>query len=147
MKHACLLIADAHQNMSRAVQKLLEGLFDVVVVVADGESLLEVSVALRPDLIIVDISLPFSGSGNILRNLRLNALLPRVKIIVLSIHDEVEVVHEMFAAGAVGFVLKCAAATDLVSAVSEVLQDRKYVSPAVQSESRALAEERMKYVE
>lgn len=147
MKPACLLIADAHQNMSMAVQKLLQDFFERVIIVADGESLLNVSCDFRPDLIIVDLSLPFSGRGNILRNLRLNALLPHTKIIVLSIHDEVEAVREMFTAGAMGFVLKGAAATDLVSAVSEVLQDRRYVSPGVQMEGRALVKNEMKHVE
>jgi DNA-binding NarL/FixJ family response regulator len=139
MKHGRLVIADAHQNMLEAVQRLLGSLFEAVVMVADGDSLLHVSRALMPDLIIVDLSLPVSGTGNVLRHLRLRALLPPVKVVVLSIHDEAEAVREAYAAGAMGFVLKRAAATDLIPAVSEVLRDRRYVSPGVQPDGKAPA--------
>jgi DNA-binding NarL/FixJ family response regulator len=140
VKHARLLIADAHQNMLEAVRRLLRGLFEVVVMVADGDSLTQISVAVKPDLIIVDLSLPVSGTGNALRHLRLNDSLPSAKVIALSIHDETEAVREAFAAGAMGFVLKRAAATDLIPAVSMVLHDHRYISPGVQAEGRASAE-------
>ena len=125
--------------MLEAVQGLLRDLFEAVVMVADGDSLLQVSTALKPDLIIVDLSLPISGTGNVLRHLRLKAPSHPAKVIVLSIHDEAEAVREAFAAGAMGFVLKRAAARDLIPAVSEVLRDRRYVSPGVQAEGRASA--------
>jgi DNA-binding NarL/FixJ family response regulator len=141
VKHALLLIADAHQNMLGAVQGLLGSLFEAVVMVTDGDSLLQISTALKPDLIIVDLSLPFSGTGNILRQLRLKAILPPTKVIVLSIHDEAEAVREAFAAGVMGFVLKRAAATDLILAVSEVFQDQRYVSPGIQADVYASAED------
>ena len=137
VKHAHLVIADAHHNMLEAVQRLLGGLFEAVVMVADGDSLLRVSTALKPDLMIVDLSLPVSGTGNVLRHLRLQASSPPAKVIVLSIHDEVEAVREAFAAGAMGVVLKRAAATDLIPAVSDVFRDHRYVSPGVQAEGRA----------
>ncbi len=136
MKYACLLIADAHQNMLEAVRRLLRGLFEVVVMVADGDSLTQILTAVKPDLIIVDLSLPVSGTGNALRHLRLNDSLPPAKVIALSIHDEVEAVREAFAAGAMGFVLKRAAATDLIPAVAKVLQNESYVSPGVQAACR-----------
>jgi DNA-binding NarL/FixJ family response regulator len=140
MKHARLVIADAHQNMLEAVHRLLGGLFEVVAMVADGDSLLQVSTALKPDLIIVDLSLPASGTGSVLRHLSLGAFSSPAKVIVMSIHDEVEAVREVFAAGAMGFVLKRAAATDLIPAVSDVLRDRRYVSPGAQAEGRVLTE-------
>jgi DNA-binding NarL/FixJ family response regulator len=141
MKYARLLIADAHQNMSNAISRLLQSLFEEVVIVADGESLLEASLALRPNLIIVDLSLPFSGKGNILRNLHLNTLLPQTKVIVLSVHDEPEAVRETFTAGAMGFVLKGAAATDLLAAVNDVLHDHRYISPGVQPAGLVLSDD------
>lgn len=137
MKRARLVIADAHHNMLEAIHKLLGGLFGAVVMVADGDSLLQVSTALNPELIIVDLSLPVSGTGNVLRHLRLTAPLPSTKVIVLSVHDEAEAVREALTAGALGFVLKRAAATDLMPAVSAVLRDARYVSPGVQVEDRA----------
>jgi DNA-binding NarL/FixJ family response regulator len=145
LKHARLLIADAHPNMLEAVRRLLRGLFDVVVMVADGDSLIQVSAAMKPDLIVVDLSLPVSGTGNALRHLRLHNSLPPAKLIVLSIHDEAEAVREAFAAGVMGFVLTRAAATDLLPAVNNVLHDQRYVSPGVQAEARSLAECEIEY--
>jgi DNA-binding NarL/FixJ family response regulator len=140
VKYPHLVIADAHQEILAAVQRLLRDFFEQVVMVADGDSLLQVVAALKPDLIIVDLSLPVSGTGNILRHLRLKDLLPPPRLIVLSIHDEVEAVREAFSTGAMGFVLKRAAATDLIPAVNDVLRDRRYVSPGVQAEDRASTE-------
>lgn len=140
MKHSLLLIADAHHNMLEAVRRLLGDLFETVVMVADGDSLLRASAALRPDLIIVDLSLPFSGTGNVLRHLRMRSSLPHAKVIVLSIHDEAEAVRETFATDAMGFVLKRAAATDLLPAVNEVLRGHRYVSPGVASDDEVTAE-------
>ena len=135
VKHARLLIADAHQNMLEAIRGLLRDIFEVVVMVADGDSLMQVSTAMKPDLIIVDLSLPVFGTESTLRQLRLDDVVPSAKVIVLSIHDEAEAVREAFAAGAMGFVLKRAAATDLIPAVSKVLHNRRYLSPGVQADA------------
>ena len=139
MRPTRLLIADAHQNMLEAIRRLMHGLFDVVVMVADEDSLVHVSGAVKPDLIIVDLSLPVSGADNVLRQLNLHDFLPPARVIALSIHDEPEAVREAFAAGATGFVLKRAAATDLLPAVNRVLQGETYVSPSIPAESRAAA--------
>ncbi len=139
MKHSRLVIADAHAEIRDAIQELLQGLFEAVVAVSHGDSLFQVIAAQKPELIIVDLSLPVSGTGNVLRHLRLKEVFPPTRLIVLSIHDEVEAVHEAFAAGATGFVLKSAAATDLIPAVREVMRDHRYVSPGVRAETDASA--------
>jgi DNA-binding NarL/FixJ family response regulator len=131
VKPALLLVGDAHQNMLDAVWRLLRELFEAVVMAPDGDSLLQVFRAMAPDLVIVDFSLPVSGAENVLRRLRLKESAPRARVIVLSVHDEPEAASEAFAAGAMGFVLKRAAATDLIPAVRRVLQDQTYVSPGV----------------
>jgi DNA-binding NarL/FixJ family response regulator len=135
--HARLLIADSHSNMVKAVQGLLSDLFDTVVAVSDEDSLLQNAAALKPDLIIVDLSLPVSGAGNVLCLLRALYSAPAGKIIVLSIHDEAATARESLAAGAMGFVLKRSAATDLIPAVHEVLRDHAYISPGVQGDRSA----------
>ena len=141
MKHARLLVADAHQNMREGVRTLVAELFEAVVMVADEDSLLQMAATLKPDLIIVDLSLPVSGTKNILRRLHSLDLTAPAKVIVLSIHDEAEAVGEAMAAGATGFVLKRSAATDLIPAIQEVLCGRVYVSPGVQADlSVAVAE-------
>ena len=134
MKQGQVLLADRHQNVLAGIRSLLETIFETVVMVADEASLLEAAERLEPDLAIIDISLPVSTEENIARRLRNRH--PDLKFIVLSVHDEPTVVNEALAAGASGFVLKRAAATDLIPAVREVLQGRPYISPAVEYPSR-----------
>lgn len=127
-----MIIADAHQNMLEGVRTLLTHLFEAVVMVADEASLHEAAAAVRPDLLIVDLSLPALGAGGILRSLRLRERWSLTRTIVLGIHDEPEAVETAFAAGARGYVLKRAAATELIPAVAQVLGGDFYVSPGVQ---------------
>lgn len=129
MKHGSVLLADSHQNMLEGVRGLIEILFDVVVMVADINSLFEAAEKLKPELAIVDLSLPVSGEINIVRQLKRR--FPDLKFVILSVHDELTVVNEVMAGGAVGFVLKRSAATDLMPAVCEVLKGRTYISPSV----------------
>jgi DNA-binding NarL/FixJ family response regulator len=129
MKQGCVILADKHQDMLERIRGLLETMFETVVMVADADSLFESAQRLTPDLAVVDLSLPFSGGINIVRQLKRR--LPNLKLIILSVHDEPTVVKEVMASGAAGFVLKRSAATDLIPAVEEVLQGRTYISPSV----------------
>jgi DNA-binding NarL/FixJ family response regulator len=137
VKYGCLLVADAHQNMLEGIRTLLAELFEVVVMVADEDSLLGIFVTINPDLIIVDLSLPPTGAERILRRLRLSDSPSPVKVIILSVHDEAEVVHEAIDAGAMGLVLKRSAATDMIPAVEAVLKGDTYISPGVQKTLRS----------
>lgn len=128
MKQGRVLLADRHQGMLEGIRGLLETMFETVVMVADEPSLLETVEKLKPDLVIVDLSIPVSEEINVAR--RLKTRHSDLKVIVLSVHDEPTVVKEVLAAGALGFVLKCSAATDLIPAVQEVRQGRTYISPA-----------------
>ena len=125
------LLADSHPPMLAGVRSLLEGLFEVVVMVADEASLIAAIHRMRPDVVIVDLSLPTSGGANIAR--RLTRDFAGLKVIVLSIHDESTAAQQVLAAGVAGFVLKRTAATDLVEAVRAVLGGGTYVSPAAGS--------------
>src|SRR5580698_9476853 len=104
MKNGCALLADNHPTMLVGVRSLLEDLFDVVVMVADEVSLFDAITKMTPDLVVVDLSLPVSGSCNIMPKLR--GRYPALKVVVLSVHDEPAAVAASLAAGAVGFVLK-----------------------------------------
>lgn len=127
-----MLLADRHQNMLEGVRSLLETVFDVVVMVADEKSLLDSLDNLKPDLVIVDLSLPVTEEINVARRIR--KVKPELKVIILSIHDEQTVVDDCMKAGASGFVLKRTASNDLIPAVWEVLKGRSYVSPSVEME-------------
>ncbi len=128
MKKARVLLADSHKLMLEGLSYLLRPTFDVVGLVSDTKSLLEVAGTLKPDVAVVDLSMPVSNGVNAVRQLKnRNA---ELKVIVLSVHDEPEVVNEVLATGVLGFVLKRSAVLDLIPAIWKVLQGRTYVSPA-----------------
>ena len=125
------VVADRHHQMLNGIHSLLSEMFDAVVMVADDRSLLEAIERMRPDLVIIDISLRSSFDDlNIAR--RIAEGRPDLKVIVLSVHDEAAAVHKAVEAGA-AFVLKRSAAADLVPAVHEVLAGRTYISPSVRA--------------
>jgi len=125
MRYGRLLVADSHLSMLGGVHGLLDSLFETVLMVADERSLEDAVTTFKPDLVIVDLSLPREGGTNIARQLL--AQHPDMRLIVLSIHDEPTVVGQMLSAGVAGFVLKRAAATDLIPAIKEVLEGGTYV--------------------
>jgi DNA-binding NarL/FixJ family response regulator len=128
------LLADSHLGMLGGIHSLLDASFETLLMVADERSLMEAVTTFKPDLVVVDLSLPREGEANIAS--RLMGCHPDLRLIVLSVHDEPTVVGQMLSAGVAGFVLKRAAATDLVPAVQEVLRGGVYVSAAVQQDRR-----------
>ena len=126
MPRSCVLLADGHPHVLDAVRRLLRGRFETTVMVADETSLLETVGRVEPDLVVVDLSLPVSGCVNILNILF--GRYPRLRAIVLSVHDEKTAITHALEAGAAGFVLKRTAAVDLTEAVDTVLRGETYVS-------------------
>lgn len=120
----CVLLADRHHGLTDGVRGLLETMFEAVVMVADERSLLESAARLHPTLAVVDLSLARRDSLAWLTRLRQGC--PNLKIIVLSVYDEPSVCRSAMVAGADGFVLKRALATELVPAVDTVLAGRRY---------------------
>ncbi len=129
---SCVLLADRHHGVTEGARGMLEATFDAVVMVADEDSLVESAKRLQPTMAVVDVSLL---AGDSLRWLKwLRALCPGLKLILLSVHDEPSVCRAAMAAGADGFVLKRAIATQLLDAVDEVLAGRSYVPPGMVQE-------------
>jgi DNA-binding NarL/FixJ family response regulator len=112
--------------MLEAVHGLLTGRFAMTVTVGDEASLLDAVGRMEPDLVVVDLSLPVSGSVNVVHTLL--GRYPGLRVIVLSVHHEQTAVAEALGAGAAGFVLKRTAAVDLTVAVDAVLRGETYVS-------------------
>ena len=124
----CVLLADRHHGLTEGVRGLLETMFETVVMVADEPSLLESAARLQPEMVVVDISLARDGSLHWIQGLRERC--PDLKLIVLSVHDEPSVHRAATAAGADGFVLKRAIATDLMPTVEALLADPGGALPA-----------------
>lgn len=112
--------------MLAGIRRLLEPAAKAVLMVSDQASLMATLELFKPDLVIADLSLPIRGEANVAR--LLNKRLRGMRVIILSVHDEPTAVEEAMAAGVEGFVLKQRAAIDLLPAISEVCQGRRYVS-------------------
>jgi len=124
----CVLLADPHHGVSEAVRSLLATTFDAVIMVADEVSLFEGAGRLRGDLTVVDLALSRGNGLDLVRRLR--DRFPDMKVIVVSVHDQPSVSRSILEAGANGFVVKRAMATDLLAAADAVLAGQRYVSPA-----------------
>ena len=133
MRQGRVILADKHSNMLGGIRRLLEDEVETVLMVADEISLYHALENFNPDVVVADLSLPISTKTNIAWVLKKN--FPKIKVIILSIHDEKSVVDDVMAAGVEGFVLKRRAVIDLIPAIREVLQGRKYISPDVNGAS------------
>ena len=129
MPQGRVILADKHSNMLGGIRHLLEDEVKTVLMVADETSLYHALENFNPDVVVADLSLPISTETNIAWALKRR--FPKIKIIILSIHDEKSVLDDAMAAGVEGFVLKRRAVIDLIPAIREVLQGHKYISPDV----------------
>jgi DNA-binding NarL/FixJ family response regulator len=132
MNRPRVLLADDHAMILAGLRGLLESDFDLVGSVEDGRALLASADRLKPDIILMDISMPLLNGIEAARQLRKRV--PQSKIIFLTMHSDVAYVREAFQAGASGYLIKRSAATELITAIQEVLKGRTYVTPLVTKE-------------
>ncbi len=129
MREGRVILADEHSHMLAGIRRILEDEVKTVLMVSDEFSLYHALDNFSPDVVVADLSLPLSARVNIAWVLKEN--FPKIKVIILSIHDEQTVVDDVMAAGVEGFVLKRRAVVELIPAIREVLQGRKYISPDI----------------
>ncbi|HUI50252.1 MAG TPA: response regulator transcription factor [Terriglobales bacterium] len=127
-----ILLADDHTLVAEAIKRLLEPEFQVVGVVADGRSLLREAASLKPDVVIVDLNMPMLNGIDASKQLK--ATSPALKIIVLTMNEDVEIAGETMRTWASGYLLKKSAGSELVKAVQEVVRGGKYVTPALREQ-------------
>jgi two-component system secretion response regulator SsrB len=125
----CVLLANPHHRLSEGLHSLLATTFETVVMVADEASLLESARRLQSDLAVVDLGLSRGTGLEMVRRLRDN--FPEMKLIIISLYDQSSVRRAVMEAGANGFVVKHAIATDLLAAADAVLAGQRYLSPEV----------------
>jgi len=135
-----VLIADDHSVVAEGLRSLLEKRYDVVGIVGDGRELLVKAPELKPDVIVLDIGMPLLNGLDAAERLKLR--LPEAKFVFLTMNDDPNLAAAALNLGAVGYVLKHAAASELLKAVSEVLQGRAYVTAKLRAENWAVRETR-----
>jgi DNA-binding NarL/FixJ family response regulator len=127
-----VLLADDHRILAEGLRSLLVPEFDLIGVVEDGHAMVEAAKALKPDVIIADISMPQLNGIEALEEIRkFNA---NVRVIFLTMYRDVAYARRALEAGAVGFVVKHAALDELVLAVRAAAQGRIFVTPALAGE-------------
>jgi DNA-binding NarL/FixJ family response regulator len=129
MKKPSVLIADDHTLVLEGIKKLLENEVNLVGMAEDGMELIRAAHRLKPDIIILDISMPLLNGVEAARRLR--KTLPRAKLIFLTMHGDATYVVEALRLGVSGYVLKRSAASELITAIREVTQGRTYVTSLV----------------
>ena len=124
-----VVVADDHRIVREGLVRLLveEGDCQVVAEAADGLEAVEKALATSPDVVVLDLAMPRLGGLEAVRRLRKE--LPRARILVLTVHDEEEYVVPAVAAGAAGYLLKDAAASELLAAVRALHRGLGYLGP------------------
>jgi DNA-binding NarL/FixJ family response regulator len=130
---ARILIADDHRLLAEACKALLEPEFQVIDIVTDGRSLLNAAVAMKPDVIILDISMPHLNGLD--AGEQINQKMPKIALIYLTMNAKPDVAAEAFRRGACGYVLKQSAADELLTAVRKAVHGASYLSPMIAKET------------
>lgn len=127
MANPRILLADDHQPLLESVRRLLDPSFEVVGIACTGRALISEATRLKPDVIVVDISMPDIDGIEAVR--QLFTLGSPAKIVFLTVHPKREFVKACVAAGGLGYVVKTHLWTDLIPAIEAAIAGRSYISP------------------
>ncbi len=122
-----VLLADDHEAMLDRVARLLAIECNVVGTATDGQQALEAARELKPDVLVLDISMPVMNGIETAH--RLKEAGAETRIVFLTVHDDPDFAREALEAGALGYVIKQRIASDLMIAINEVCAGRSFVSP------------------
>jgi DNA-binding NarL/FixJ family response regulator len=126
-----LILADDHQIVLEGLRSLLEKEFELVATVNNGRDLVDRCLALAPDVVVADISMPLLNGIEVAMQLRERNCPAR--FVFLTMHSDMTYTTRGLNAGALGYVLKHAASDELVAAIHEALAGRVYISPALRT--------------
>ena len=124
-----LLLADDHALLLGAFEKLLSEECDIVGQVSDGRALVAAAAELKPDLIVLDIAMPLLNGVEAARQIKRQAR--DVKLVFVTMNEDTDLAAEAFRAGASAYLLKRSAASELLTAIREVMQGRSYITPLI----------------
>jgi DNA-binding NarL/FixJ family response regulator len=131
MRHR-IVLADDHEIILDGLRRILAPEFEIVAAVADGRALIAAIEILKPELAVADISMPLLNGLDALRQCK-SAKFP-TRFVFLTGSPDVALATQAFRLGASGYVLKHAAAEELMAAIRETLAGRTYITPRIASE-------------
>lgn len=126
-----ILIADDHEVARRGIRALIESHpgWEVCAEASDGRDAVRLAAQLKPDVVLLDIGMPSLNGLDATRQILTAA--PETRVLILTMHDSDQVVREVLAAGARGFLLKSDAGRDLVTAVEALQHKRTFFTTKV----------------
>jgi two-component system response regulator NreC len=126
-----IILADDHTILREGIRSLLEDEPDLVVIgqAEDGHAAVRMACELAPDVIVMDLAMPLLNGLEATRQIKRQK--PEVKILILTMHENEEYIRQVLACGAQGYILKDAAARDLIGAIRSVQRGESVLSPAV----------------
>jgi DNA-binding NarL/FixJ family response regulator len=124
-----VVLADDHAIVTEGLKALLEREFEIAATVANGRAAIRAVRDFNPAVIVLDISMQQLNGIETARQIR--KLDPKIKIVFLTMHNELAYVQEAFGAGASGYVLKHSASVDLLLAIRRALLGRTYITPGI----------------
>ncbi len=126
-----VLVAEDHTIVRQGVARLLsdQASIEVVGEAVNGLEALEMSEKLKPDIVLMDIAMP--KMNGIEASKKIRKLLPKAKIIILSMYSHEHYIHELLGAGVSGYLLKDSSGRDIVKAIDDAMKDRTFLSPSV----------------
>ncbi len=131
MNRPRVVIAEDHPSTQEVLRQMLTPGYEVVAVVGDGESAVEAAETQQPDILLLDISLPFLSGIAVARKVK--KTYPEMRIVFVTAHAERAYLREAFRAGANGYVVKRALVAELAPSLDAALHGQTYRSPSVAS--------------
>jgi DNA-binding NarL/FixJ family response regulator len=135
-----ILIADDHAMFAEALSAYLEKTFTVIGSVADGRSMLQEAIRLKPDVIVTDVAMPLLNGLD--AALRIRGQAPHVKFVFLTMLDDPNLAAAALELAPVAFLLKSSCGLELLKAIEQILHGRSYVTPKLKAEDWVAAKGR-----
>ncbi|SPP65779.1 response regulator [Nitrospira lenta] len=129
MKKPTVILADDHTLVLEGFRRLLEAHCELLATAGDGQALLQAVAQHRPDIVILDISMPVMNGMEAARALRTKY--PALKLVFVTMHADPAYIRAAFQAGASGYILKQSLGDELPQALHTVLQGQIYITPLI----------------
>ena len=126
-----VMLADDHAVVRRGLRTLIEGVpgWEVVAEAADGNETVAKAADARPDILIMDLSMP--GLGGVDATIQIRKILPQVEVLILTMHESDRLAGQALRAGARGYLLKGESEDKLMEALDALSRHQPYFSPSV----------------
>jgi DNA-binding NarL/FixJ family response regulator len=124
-----VIIADDHTMLVEAFEKLLAPECEVVAKVADGRALLTAVNELKPDVVVLDLSMPLLNGLDAARQIKQTH--PSVRLVFVTMNEDPDLAAQAFRIGGAAYLLKRSAGSELLTAIREAMRHRSYVTPLV----------------